>query len=48
MPASLSAARTVTRWQGGPMVRIHCGLEDAADLIADLEDGLRAMNALAA
>jgi cystathionine beta-lyase/cystathionine gamma-synthase len=24
-------------------VRIHCGLEEAADLIADLGDGLAAM-----
>jgi cystathionine beta-lyase len=24
----------------GPMLRLHIGLEDAADLIADLEQGL--------
>ncbi|HEX5305912.1 MAG TPA: cystathionine beta-lyase, partial [Dyella sp.] len=30
---------------GGPMVRIHVGLEDVADLIADLERGLKAMRA---
>ncbi|MCX8134636.1 MAG: cystathionine beta-lyase [Roseococcus sp.] len=28
---------------GGPMVRIHIGLEDVADLIADLERGLAAL-----
>ncbi len=43
MPAVLGSARTVSRWQGGPLIRIHCGLEDAADLIADLEGGLQAM-----
>jgi cystathionine beta-lyase len=44
MPALLGSSRTVTRWQGGPLIRIHCGLEDAEDLIADLRDGLQAMN----
>jgi cystathionine beta-lyase len=39
----------VTRTAGsgrfeGPVVRFHIGLEDTADLIADLEQGLRAMN----
>ena len=48
MPAVLGSSRTVNRWQGGPLIRIHCGLEDAQDLIADLEEGLRAMNAAAA
>ncbi len=38
----------VTRTAGsgrfeGPVVRLHIGLEDTADLIADLEHGLRAM-----
>ncbi|WP_293778892.1 cystathionine beta-lyase [Sphingosinicella sp.] len=33
--------RTATRWQTeGPMLRIHCGLEDADDLIADMTAGL--------
>ena len=33
--------RTVTRWDaGGPCLRLHIGLEDADDLIADLADGL--------
>jgi len=45
MPAALGSGRTVTRWEGGPLIRIHCGLEDAADLIADLEQGLQAMSA---
>jgi cysteine-S-conjugate beta-lyase len=47
MPAVLASVRTVTRWTGGPLIRIHCGLEDAADLITDLEEGLTAMARLA-
>jgi cysteine-S-conjugate beta-lyase len=43
IPGKLSAIRTAEPWQGGPLVRIHCGLEDASDLIADLEAGLVAM-----
>ncbi|MBN9079567.1 MAG: cystathionine beta-lyase [Rhizobiales bacterium 65-79] len=34
-------ARTATRWkEGGILVRIHAGLEDAGDLIADLDHAL--------
>jgi len=30
----------VTRWQAaGPYLRLHVGLEDVGDLIADLEQG---------
>lgn len=43
MPAVLGSVRTVNSWQGGPLIRIHCGLEDAEDLIADLAEGFRAM-----
>ncbi|HMS79566.1 MAG TPA: cystathionine beta-lyase [Burkholderiaceae bacterium] len=43
MPAKIGAVRTVAPWTGGPLVRVHCGLEDAADLIADLDAGLAAM-----
>lgn len=33
--------RTVTKWEAdGPAVRLHVGLEDTRDLIADLEGGL--------
>jgi cysteine-S-conjugate beta-lyase len=36
--------RTATRWApGGPTLRFHIGLEDPADLIADLERGFAAM-----
>ena len=35
--------RTVTPWQAsGPLVRLHIGLEDADDLIADLDQALTA------
>ena len=38
------AGRTSTQWPyAGPGVRIHIGLEDTADLIADLERGFDAM-----
>ncbi|MDR5652564.1 cystathionine beta-lyase [Ruixingdingia sedimenti] len=33
--------RKVAVWKGGPVVRIHIGLEDVDDLIADLDAGLR-------
>ena len=40
--------RTATRWApGGPTLRIHIGLEDPNDLIADLERGFAAMAAAA-
>ena len=36
--------RTATRWNpGGPLLRLHIGLEDPNDLIADLEQGLAQM-----
>jgi cysteine-S-conjugate beta-lyase len=32
------AHRTATRWNpGGPMLRLHIGLEDPDDLMADLD-----------
>ena len=38
--------RTATAWSpGGPTVRLHVGLEDVSDLIADLERGFAAMAA---
>jgi cystathionine beta-lyase len=38
--------RTATRWTpGGPTLRLHIGLEDTGDLIADLEGGFAALNA---
>jgi cystathionine beta-lyase len=41
-----SEYRTATQWTpGGPTLRIHIGLEDTGDLIADLERGFAAMAA---
>lgn len=41
IPFDCSPSRTATRWEpGGPAVRFHIGLEDPADLIADIERGL--------
>ena len=41
-----SEYRTATKWApGGPTVRLHIGLEDPDDLIADLERGFAAMAA---
>ena len=40
--------RTATTWApGGPTLRLHIGLEDPGDLIADLERGFAALNAAA-
>lgn len=42
VPGNLPAARTVADWRGrGAVVRLHVGLEDPADLIADIEGALR-------
>ena len=39
--------RTVTKWApGGPTLRFHIGLEDPDDLIADLDQGFKAMAAI--
>jgi cystathionine beta-lyase len=39
LPSDPVPVRSATRWQGGPVVRLHVGLEDPSDLIADLEAG---------
>ena len=40
IPFDCSKMRTATKWQpSGPAVRLHIGLEDTQDLIADLEAG---------
>jgi cystathionine beta-lyase len=42
--APIAPYRTVTQWDpGGPTIRLHIGLEDPDDLIADLERGFAAM-----
>ena len=41
MPADVERLRTAAkRDYPGPLVRLHIGLEDPDDLIADLADGL--------
>jgi len=41
--AHIERHRTVTQWDpGGPTIRLHVGLEDPDDLIADLERGFAA------
>lgn len=46
MPFDCSAYRTASHWDpGGPCVRFHIGLENADDLIGDLETGFARFNA---
>jgi cystathionine beta-lyase len=45
VPGRIGSLRTARPWEGGPLVRVHIGLEDPDDLIADLADGLAAMRA---
>lgn len=41
-----AVVRTASRWDPpGPSIRLHCGLEDPDDLIADLEAGIARMRA---
>jgi cystathionine beta-lyase len=41
LPVHPERIRTATSWQAaGPYLRLHVGLEDCGDLIADLADGL--------
>lgn len=42
-PAWIDSLRSVKPWTGGPLIRLHIGLEDPSDLIADLEEGFSAM-----
>jgi cystathionine beta-lyase len=46
IPYDVSSLRTATKWApGGPSLRLHIGLEDVGDLIADLERGFAALAA---
>ena len=48
LPADPARVRTATRWQAeGPLLRLHIGLEDPDDLIADLAAGLERFRNLA-
>ena len=47
LPVDPARHRTATRWQAeGPVVRLNIGLEDPADLIADLDQGLARFRAV--
>ena len=43
MPAKITSLRTARPWSGGPLVRLHVGLESPDELIEDLRQGLDAM-----
>jgi cystathionine beta-lyase len=46
LPTHPEKLRTATTWApGGPTLRLHAGLEDEGDLIADLEAGLARLDA---
>ncbi len=46
IPFDANASRTASSWtETGPCLRLHCGLEDADDLIADLEQGFARLRA---
>ena len=40
VPQNIQKSRSVRPWSGGPLIRLHVGLEDPEDLCADLERGL--------
>ncbi len=49
LPIDPATIRSATQWKAeGPMVRINIGLEDPADLIADLDAGLKRLHGNAA
>lgn len=43
VPGKISAIRTAKPWVGGQLIRVHIGLENPDDLIADLAEGFEAM-----
>lgn len=43
MPARIDHLRSARPWSGGPLIRVHVGLESADDLTADLQVGFEAM-----
>ncbi|MBP7336410.1 cystathionine beta-lyase [Niveispirillum sp.] len=45
LPSNPTPIRTAAPWTGGELIRLHIGLEDADDLIADLEAGFARLNA---
>jgi cystathionine beta-lyase len=48
LPVHPEASRTARPWtEAGPLLRLHVGLEDPVDLVADLEQGLVRLGAAA-
>lgn len=48
LPVEPWISRTATKWaETGPYIRLHAGLEDAGDLIADLEAGFERLRSAA-
>ena len=46
IPADPGSNRTATEWNPpGPLLRLHIGLENPADLMADIEAGFKRMQA---
>jgi cystathionine beta-lyase len=45
VPVYPDRLRSATRWEEGPVLRLHAGLEDRDDLIADLARGFDRLNA---
>jgi cystathionine beta-lyase len=37
----MAKLRSTTGWEHGPIIRLHIGLEDVEDLLADLEQALK-------
>ncbi len=44
LPTHPARLRTVVPWTGGAALRLHAGLEDRDDLLADLERGFERLN----
>jgi cystathionine beta-lyase len=45
LPTHPERMRSATKWDTGPTLRLHAGLEDIGDLIADLDAGFTRLNA---
>lgn len=48
LPGRIQHLRSARPWQGGPLVRLHAGLEDVGALIEDLTEGFEAFHSAAA
>ncbi|MGH7089203.1 MAG: PLP-dependent transferase, partial [Stellaceae bacterium] len=45
LPVHPERLRTAVPWRSGPVLRLHAGLEDVEDLIADLDAGFARLKA---